>query len=160
MLSTFCDPFNAFNCKGRQLGTNIMRLTDRIIHAVLYEVIALLCLALILPLLLNVGVQKSLLLGVFFSVVAMIWNIVFNTVFDWGLLAVKGETRKSVRVRMLHAVLFEATFVGLTLPVVMFAMGITLYGALKLEAAVLVFVLVYTFFFNLVYDGLRDRFAD
>lgn len=137
-----------------------MSLAGRIVHAVLYEIFALLSIAMLLPLISHVDVQKSLILGVFFSLAAMLWNVAFNTVFDWYLARIRNDKRKSVAVRVVHALLFEGTFVALTLPVLAWALGLTLWGAVKLEAVLIVFITIYTFLFNITFDWSRLKLAN
>lgn len=137
-----------------------MSFAGRMVHAVLFEVFALLSIALLLPLISHVDVQKSLILGVFFSLAAMLWNVVFNMTFDWYLANVRKDTQKSALVRFVHALLFEGSLVALTLPVLAWALGLTLWDAMKLEAVLIVFILVYTFFFNIVFDWSRVKLAN
>lgn len=134
-----------------------MSITGRILHAVLYEVFALLSIAVLLPLISHVDVQKSLALGVFFSIVAMLWNVVFNAAFDWYLDKIRNNTDKSFAVRVVHALLFEGSLVALTLPVLAWALQLTLWEAVKLEAVLIVFITVYTFVFNLAFDWFQKR---
>ncbi|WP_170546021.1 PACE efflux transporter [Ruegeria arenilitoris] len=137
-----------------------MSFAGRMVHAVLFEVFALLSIALLLPLISHVDVQKSLILGVFFSLAAMLWNVIFNMTFDWYLAKVRKNTHKSAAVRVVHALLFEGTFVALTLPVLAWALGLTLWSAIKLEAVLIVFVTVYTLVFNIVFDWSRGKLSN
>lgn len=137
-----------------------MSFVGRMLHAVLFEVFALLSIAMLLPLISHVDVQKSLILGVFFSLAAMLWNVVFNMTFDWYLATIRKTVHKSVAVRVVHALLFEGTFVALTLPVLAWVPGLTLWDAMKLEAVLIVFIVVYTFFFNIVFDWSRVKLAN
>ena len=54
--------------------------------------------------------------------------------------------------RVAHALLFEGTFVVLTLPILAWTLGLTLWGAMKLEAVLIIFITAYTFVFNIVFD--------
>ena len=134
-----------------------MSFAGRMVHAVFFEIFALLSIALLLPLISEVGMQKSLILGGLFSLAAMLWNVVFNLMFDWYLAKVRQNTRRSATVRVVHALLFEGTFVTLTLPVLAWALGVTLWDAVKLEAALIVFIVLYTFLFNIVFDWSRSK---
>ena len=137
-----------------------MRLSGRILHAILYEVFALLCIALLLPLISHADMQKSLIMGMFFSMAAMLWNVAFNMFFDWYLANVRNKTDKTAMVRVTHALLFEGTFVALTLPVLAWALGLSLWEAIKLEAVLIVFIVAYTFLYNLVFDWSREKLFD
>jgi uncharacterized membrane protein len=132
-----------------------MRLSERIFHAVLFEAVALLCIAILIPLISEVDVQKSVTIGLFLSLAAMVWNVTFNAMFDRAMVLLRGTLTKSLRLRVLHATLFEASFVALTLPPVAWWLELTLWSAVQLEAAIIVFVLIYTFVFNLIFDRTR-----
>ncbi|MEM9633528.1 MAG: PACE efflux transporter [Pseudomonadota bacterium] len=136
-----------------------MSFAGRMVHAVLYEVFALLSIALLLPMISQVDVQKSLILGLLFSLAAMLWNVIFNLTFDWCLANLRKNTHKSAAVRVVHALLFEGILVAMTLPVLAWAMGLTLWDALKLEAVLIVFIVFYTFFFNIVFDWFSARLS-
>ena len=137
-----------------------MSFAGRIVHAVLYEIFALLCIAHLLPLITHADVQKSLVMGVFFSLAALLWNVIFNVTFDWFLVNIRQNTHKSAAVRVAHALLFEGTFVVLTLPVLAWVLGLTLWGAMKLEAVLIIFITVYTFVFNIVFDWSRLKLVN
>lgn len=137
-----------------------MSFAGRIVHAVLYEIFALLSIALLLPLISHADVQKSLIMGIFFSLAALLWNVIFNVTFDWYLVNIRKNTHKSATVRVIHALLFEGIFVALTLPVLAGVMGLTLWGAMKLEAVLIIFVTVYTIVFNTVFDWSRMKLAN
>ena len=55
-------------------------------------------------------------------------------------------------VRVLHAVLFEAGLIVLLIPFIAWYLGISLWAALVMDIAIVVFYLVYAFFFNIAYD--------
>jgi uncharacterized membrane protein len=134
-----------------------MRLSERIFHAVLFEAVALLCIAILIPLISEVDVQKSVTIGLFLSLAAMVWNVTFNAMFDRAMVLLRGTLTKSLRLRVLHATLFEASFVALTLPAVAWWLELTLWDAVQLEAAIIVFILIYTFVFNMFYDRIRPH---
>ena len=73
-----------------------MSFAGRIVHAVLFEIFALISIALILPLITHIDAQKSLMLGVFFSLAAMLWNVVFNITFDWSHFKLVNQAKSSV----------------------------------------------------------------
>ena len=55
-------------------------------------------------------------------------------------------------VRVLHAVLFEAGLIVLLIPFIAWYLDISLWAALVMDIAIVVFYLVYAFFFNIAYD--------
>ncbi|MES0810141.1 PACE efflux transporter [Roseibium sp. SCPC15] len=134
-----------------------MKFAGRMAHAVLYEIFALLSIALLLPIVSEADMQKSLILGLFFSLAAMLWNVVFNFAFDWWLANIRRDTHKSAAVRVVHALLFEGALVAMTVPVLAWVMRLTLWETLQLEAVLIVFIVFYTFFFNIVFDWSREK---
>ncbi len=125
---------------------------DRIRHALLFEVLGV---CLILPLgiwLFDMKLQDMGVISVGSAIIATAWNYVFNILFDRSMLRWTGSTRKSLRARVLHAFLFEAGLVLILLPAMAIYLGISLVEALVLDAAIVVFYLVYAFVYNWAYD--------
>lgn len=125
---------------------------DRIRHALLFEIIGVILLVPLGNWVLDVSVHDMGVIGVGSAIIATIWNYVYNIVFDRGMLRVTGSTRKSFRVRVLHALLFEAGLLVILLPLMAWYLGIGLVEALVLDAVIVVFYVVYAFLYNLVYD--------
>jgi uncharacterized membrane protein len=112
----------------------------KIVYVSLYEGFAILFASVGLAAMTGAGAGKSTALAVASSVVAVVWNLAFNSLFEaW-------EARQAVRGRSLGR---------RRLPLVpMFAwwLGISLWEALLFDAALLVFFLLYTFVFNWGFD--------
>lgn len=125
---------------------------DRIRHTVLFEVVGL---ALAAPLgawlfhgpVIDIGVVA--LVG---TVIATAWNYGFNLGFDRLLQRLRGDSRKTLTLRLVHAALFELGLMAILLPFVAWYLGIGLWEALMLDLAFVAFYLVYAFVFNWVYD--------
>ena len=130
-----------------------MRTTaDRIRHAISFELIGL---ALVTPLGALLFHLPMADLGVVTAVsasIAMGWNYAYNVLFDHALLRLRGRLGKSVWLRMLHAVLFEAGLLTVLMPFIAWYLGIGLWAAFWLDVAFSGFYLVYAFGFNWVYD--------
>lgn len=132
-----------------------MRTTpDRIRHAISFELIGL---SLVTPLgawtfdkpLHDIGIVSLVS-----AAVAMAWNYLYNLGFDHAMLRLAGHLRKSLRVRVLHALLFETGLVAILLPFFAWYLQIGLLPALAMDAGFSVFFLVYAFVFNLAYDHM------
>ena len=127
---------------------------DRIRQAVSFEVIGI---AIVTPLfgwafdhpLGDIG-----LLVVLGATAATTWNYVFNLVFDHVLHWRRGDTRKTLPLRIVHALLFEATLLVLLLPIFAWWLGVSLIAALYMEIAFAAFYMVYAFVFTRGYDTL------
>jgi len=127
-----------------------MKTIERIFQAVLFEIIALFFIITGTVLIAGIDAEKMTVVGVGLSVFAMIWNYIYNLVFD--KLAGYNRIERGVLLRALHACGFELGMIAITLPVVTWYLGITWVSAIILEAGVLAFILVYTFAFNWWYD--------
>lgn len=85
---------------------------------------------------------------------ATVWNYAFNLMFDHGLKRITGATRKSLKIRLLHAISFEMGLLVAFLPFITWWMGIGFVEALIVDFAFIVFYLVYAFVFTWCYDTI------
>lgn len=90
------------------------------------------------------------------AVMALLWNMLFNSLFDAWLK--RNRLRKNVRIRVLHAFLFELGLICGALPFIMWWLKISLWDALTLDIGLILFYLPYTYIYSLVYDTLRKNF--
>ena len=130
-----------------------MRTTkDRIRQAISFEAIGLLLSIPLAALTFGYDLGKTGVLGVVGATMATVWNYVFNLAFDHGLKRLTGSTRKTLPVRFAHAISFEFGLMLAFLPVIAWWMEIGLIEALIVDAAFVVFYLVYAFVFTWCYD--------
>lgn len=125
---------------------------DRIRHALLFEAIGL---ALIIPLgtmLFGLHASQMGVIGIGSAMVATGWNYVYNLGFDHAMQRFAGHTRKSLPLRVGHAVLFEAGLLVILLPPIAWYLGIGLVEAFVMDIAIALFYVAYAFVFNLAYD--------
>ncbi len=125
----------------------------RVVYISLYEVLAIALAGLGLMLMSGESLLASGALATATSAVAVVWNLVFNSLFE------RWETRqpvkgRSVRRRIAHAVVFEAGLVLMLVPLIAWWLGIGLWQALVMDLALVVFFLVYTFAFNWAFDAV------
>jgi len=104
----------------------------------------------------GVALSESVALLAVLALVAAIWNGSFNTLFDWvdGRLSGRTADRRPLRLRLVHAALFECGLLILTLPVIMYWTGLGWVEALIADIALALAYTVYAFLFNLGYDRL------
>lgn len=123
----------------------------KIVYVSLYEGFAILFASIGLAAMSGAGAGKSTALAVASSVVAVVWNLMFNTLFEaWEKRQpVRG---RSVKRRIAHAIGFEGGLAAILVPLFAWWLEIGLWEALVFDAALLVFFLVYTFVFNWVFD--------
>ena len=130
-------------------------LFERVIHAIGFEVIAVAICAPVGAWLLDRSILQMGTLAILLSSVAMLWNIIYNSLFDyfWPV----SRVAKSLRVRALHALGFESGFILIGLPIAASVLGVSLLQAFMLEIGFFLFFLPYTMFYNWAYDSLRAR---
>lgn len=139
---------NSKNVSKKSLG-------ERILHAVGFEALAVLISAPTAAWLLNKSMFEMGTLAILLSTTAMVWNIVYNSVFD-RLWPVNRVTR-TMKVRVCHALGFESGFILIGLPIAAGWLGISLLNAFILEIGFFLFFLPYTVVYNWLYDTLRER---
>jgi uncharacterized membrane protein len=125
---------------------------DRIRHALSFEIIGLLLAVPFGALLFNHPMEDIGVVTIVSSVVATVWNYLYNWGFDHALKRLTGSVEKSLPVRIGHAVLFEVGLVALLMPFVAWYLGISIIDALLLDVSLAIFYMVYAFIFNLAYD--------
>lgn len=127
-----------------------MTTTQRVIHSVLFEVFALIIVVPLVIMITGKNTADLLVVAVGLSFYAVIWNYFYNIWFDhqFGI----NRSERSLLTRIGHAVGFEAGIIIVTLPVISWFMGISLFSAFLLELAFLVLFFFYAIAFNYVYD--------
>jgi uncharacterized membrane protein len=126
-------------------------LKRRVVYVTLFELIAIAMTTLGLALLSGQPLGHAGVAAVASSLVAVVWNFIFNGMFEaWERRqSVKG---RSMSRRVAHAVGFEGGLVIILVPLFAWWLGVTLWQALVYDAGLIVFFLVYTFLFNLAFD--------
>ena len=125
---------------------------DRVRHALTFEAVAL---AIFIPgsaVLFGQPPRDMGVIGVASATIATLWNFVFNMGFDRALLRLRGTLHKTVAIRVAHTFLFEAGLVVMLIPMIAWYLQISLWAALLMDVAIVVFYLVYGFLFNIAYD--------
>lgn len=129
---------------------------DRLRQIALFEVGGLLLITPPFAWVSGVPLVESIGLLALLALVAAIWNGSFNTGFDWveGRLTGRTADRRPLRLRLVHAVLFEGGLLLLTLPVIIMWTGLGWIEALVADIALALTYTLYAFFFNLSYDRM------
>ena len=133
-------------------GDAVRSVPDRIRQAVAFEVIGLVLVAALGAPLLGLHPGDLGAVALLASLLATVWNYVYNVGFD-RLLARRGA-RKTPLVRVVHAVLFEAGLLVATLPLIAWWLEVGVLTALAMDVALAAFYVVYTFVFTWAYDRL------
>ena len=128
---------------------------ERFFHALLFETIAVGLTSAALVWLMNKPLSEAGGLAIAISTIAMLWNMVFNAAFDRAQRRMGFQ--RTIGVRAIHAVLFEAGLTIAIVPLAAWALEISLMKALMLDIGVLIFFLFYAFVFNWCYDIVRAK---
>lgn len=131
-----------------------MRTTaDRIRHTILFEVLGLAISAPLAALILDKSLTQVGSLSIMLSITAMSLNYIFNLYFDKTLVKLGRPVNvRPVRMRVLHAILFEGTMLVLSIPMVAWWLDVNLWTAFLADIGFSLFFLVYTFIYNWIYD--------
>ncbi len=130
-----------------------MRTTcDRIRHAISFEIIGILIVVPLGSIAFGMDIKDIGVVSVIAATTAMLWNYIYNLIFDRAMKRWRGSVHKTLAVRILHALLFEGGLLLVTLPLLAVYLGIGLWQALLIDAAFVIFYLVYAFVFNWTYD--------
>lgn len=127
----------------------------RIVHALSYELILLLMIAVALSFIFNLPLELTGGLGIAMAISSVLWNMLFNHYFE--KFEAKRGLKRDIKVRILHAIGFEGGLMLATIPMVAYALQISLWQAIVLDFAMTLCILVYTFVFQWVYDHLEAR---
>lgn len=128
--------------------------TDRIRQAVSFELIGILIVTPLFAWGFNHSMGDMGILVVLGATAATIWNYLFNLSFDHLLNWRRGDIRKTLPLRIVHAVLFETTLLVLLLPLFAWWLDVSLAAALVMEISFAAFYMVYAFVFTWGYDIL------
>lgn len=128
---------------------------ERALHALLFEVIGVLLFAPVLAWVMGHSVAKMGAMTVMISTVAMLWNMLFNGLFD--RLRRKLGFALSLKARVAHALGFEGGLILVVVPLAAWWLSISLLEAFVLDIGLLLLFLPYTLLFNWLYDKARER---
>ena len=133
-----------------------MSFKERIIHMLLFEVIALAIIVPVAVLATGSGTGQMTLLAVLLSLLAMFWNYAYNLMFD----RIFGEERiqRGFKLRIVHGVLFELGMILVSFPLIMWILQMDFLTVLIMDLSAVVFYLIYAIVFNWGYDQLRHRY--
>ncbi|UXA36273.1 multidrug/biocide efflux PACE transporter [Proteus terrae] len=129
--------------------------TERVFHAVSFEVIAIAITAPLSAWVLGRSIFQMGTVAIVLSTLAMLLNLFYNMIFDRYWPLIKGL--RPTKIRVMHAIGFELSFVIIGLPILAFLLNMSLWNAFLLEVGFFAFFLFYTYAFNLSYDKLREN---
>lgn len=133
-----------------------MKTKERILHAVLFEVIALILLTIVAIFATGKDATAMTGLAIAISLMAMTWNYIYNLIFD---RFVKGERiNRSFKMRIMHGLGFEGGLIIATFPVIMWVTQMPFLTVLALDIGAVIFFVLYAIAYNWAYDVIKEKF--
>jgi uncharacterized membrane protein len=132
-----------------------MTLFARIIHTIGFEVFGVLIFTPFAVFILNESVMTIGVLAIAISIVAMLWNLIYNYIFD--LLENKlgrDRIKRGIFTRINHALLFELGLLIITLPFIAYWLHMGILEALLIDISFVVFYVIYAFVYNFIFDKI------
>ncbi|MGX5698033.1 chlorhexidine efflux PACE transporter AceI [Acinetobacter kookii] len=127
----------------------------RIIHALSYEMILLVIIAIALSFIFDMPMEVTGTLGIAMAVTSVIWNMVFNYFFE--KFEAKRQLKRTVGVRILHAIGFEGGLMLATIPMVAYSLDMPIWQAILTDFSMTLCILIYTFIFQWCYDAIENH---
>lgn len=123
----------------------------RVIHTLSFEVIGLIIAVPLFAWVFAADLTHVGIMTVVMSLIAMVWNMTFNKLFElWEVR--QDDHRRTVKRRIAHALGFEGGLLIATLPLIAWWMQMSLWHALLTDLGYMLFFLVYGFVFNWGFD--------
>ncbi|OOF63001.1 hypothetical protein BKL51_08955 [Rodentibacter sp. Ppn85] len=135
----------------------MMTLKERLLHSALFEIGAVGVSATVMLLVSPEKGGAALGVGILISLVAMAWNLIFNSIFD-KIFTAPRETR-GLGMRIFHTVMFEGGLLVATIPMIAYFLQLTLWQALMADIGLTILIMVYALIFNWIYDNVRLKFV-
>ncbi|QVL17345.1 PACE efflux transporter [Pseudomonas qingdaonensis] len=126
-------------------------LKRKLVYVAAYEGIGLCLSTLGLALLSGTAPSNTGPLAVMITTIAMVWNFIYNTLFEYweSRQATRG---RSVARRVAHAIGFQLTLVVYLIPLIAWWLGISLWEAFVVDLAFIILIPCYTFLYNWLFD--------
>lgn len=125
---------------------------DRLRHSVMFEMIALVLIMTVGSWVTGHGIAALGIFSLMVSLIAMVWNFVFNWLFDQWDHKYRGMAPRGPLIRAVHAILFEAFILVVGLFLASWWLAISYTEAFFLDIGFSAFFLVYAYAFNWGYD--------
>ena len=133
-----------------------MSAVERVVQSILYELGCVMIGWSVMQFVPHEG--QPLVLMIIFSLLAKVWNFVFNCIFD--KLVLGDRLARGPVIRTIHAVLFEGLFMLATVPIIMYMMHMSFWMAFVTDITMTLVILGYTYVYNWVYDRARLLFVE
>ncbi len=129
--------------------------TRKVFQASFYELTTIVIETVAFTALFNQPAKSSGLLSVMISILAMGWNMLFNTIFErWE--AKQKDYRRTLKRRIVHTLGFEGGLTVILVPTLAIWLKISLWEAFVTDIALLIFFLFYSFIFQWLFERVFD----
>lgn len=125
----------------------------RALQVFLYELIAILVVTIAAVLLTEENSLSSLSYATITSMIAVAWNYIYNTGFEYWETRQTTKGRSLLR-RIVHAIGFELGFVVTLVPIMAWWFHLSLVTAFIAEIGIMIFFLLYSLAFNWAFDKI------
>ncbi|KVP71495.1 hypothetical protein WL40_17385 [Burkholderia ubonensis] len=130
-------------------------LPRKITQAILYEAIAIACISPAIAALFGEGLVYSGALSATMSAIALLWNMLYNTLFErWE--ATRVQRTRTLGRRIIHACGFEGGLIFILVPVVAWWLKISWLDAFLVDLGLFAFFFCYAFVFQWAFDRVFD----
>ncbi|MGS0673713.1 PACE efflux transporter [Shewanella sp. 125m-1] len=130
-----------------------MGILERVFHSVLFEVLAVTLSVIGLTIFTDFDIKSLSGMMIAVATIAMIWNFIFNWGFD--RIMTGDKEKRPLKMRVIHVTLFEVGLLFFSIPVMAYILNIGIVEALIMDLGVTVFITIYAFTYNLIYDHTR-----
>lgn len=120
-----------------------------------YEIILLIIIAISLSFIFHVPMEVTGTLGIAMALTSVLWNMLFNHYFE--KFEARYQLKRTIKVRILHAIGFEGGLMLATIPMVAYALDMSLWQAILTDLSMTLCILVYTFIFQWCYDHIEMK---
>ncbi|WP_394558346.1 PACE efflux transporter [Aquipseudomonas alcaligenes] len=125
----------------------------KVVQALLYELVGALFVSPVIAWGFDESLVYSSTLALLLSLVALSWNMVFNSLFEYWEARQRQRSR-TLRRRILHSLGFEGGLALLLVPLMAWWLDITWWQALVADFGLLLFFFFYAFAFQWAFDAL------
>ena len=128
---------------------------ERMLHMVLFEVVALIFMAIGATYIVGGGAVKMAGLALSLSLIAMTWNYVYN--YGYDKIYGADRSKRTKKTRILHGLGFELGLMLVSFPLLMWVLQLDFWTVLVMDIGIVIFFVLYAIAFIWAYDSIRDQ---
>ncbi|MEZ9338647.1 PACE efflux transporter [Vibrio splendidus] len=128
---------------------------ERMLHMVLFELVALVLMAGLATYIVGGGAVKMAGLAVSLSLIAMGWNYVYN--YGYDKIYGADRSKRTKKTRILHGLGFELGLMLVSFPLLTWVLQLDFWTVLVMDTGIVIFFVLYAIAFNWAYDSVRDQ---